>query len=436
MERFIEKQLFSWKNQQTRRPLLIRGARQIGKSYSVRKFGNEYFTNYVEIDFEFSPQLIDCFNDLDPHKICEKLSILTGVEIIEGETLLFLDEIQRSPNAIKALRYFFEKMPNLHIIGAGSLLEFTLESEMLEIPVGRIQYIYMKPFSFYEFCIALNENKLVKHLQENIEEVMPSPIHDRLNELIKKYSIIGGMPAVIEEYITTGDMIQCQRIQTSIVQTYRDDFGKYANKVKHKYLDKIFNYVSKSVGSKIKYSNIDKEIQSRELKEAFDLLEKAGILTRVKATSGDGLPLEAGVKERHFKSIFLDIGLMQNLCGYSGEIIQAEDILSVHRGAVAEQFVGQELLANMDPYQRPSLYYWIREAKSSNAEVDYLIQQGSTVVPIEVKSGTKGKLKSLNLFINQYGSSNAYVFSQREFYQDKEVRFYPFYSIGSLFFKF
>ncbi len=433
MHRNIDQTLVEWKNNPRRRPLLLRGARQVGKSYTVRDFGEKHFNNIVEIDFELSPQFINCFLTLNPEDINQKISILTRQDIFAGKTLLFFDEIQKCPQAIKALRYYFEKMPQLHVIGAGSLLDFVLESEKLEIPVGRVQYLFMKPMSFGEFCLAISENRLSEKLG-NVDflKTIDNSIHTHTINLLNKYYILGGMPAVVNEFRHSGNIRQCQYIQESITQTYRDDFGKYASHVKHKYLEKIFMSVPKMVGNKFKYSHVDKDIPSRALKEAVELLEKAGVLYRVKVVSGDGLPLEASAKQGHYKCIFLDIGLMQNLCGYSGDILQSNDILSIHNGAIAEQFVGAELIATTDPYIKPALFYWVREAKSSNAELDYCIAHGSKVVPIEVKSGSKGKLKSLNLFMNKYNTTKAVVISQRKYFRDEELLFLPLYSIENL----
>ncbi len=430
MHRDIDKTLIEWKNNPRRLPLLLRGARQVGKSYTVRAFGENHFDNLVEIDFELAPQFTGCFSNLDPAEINQKISILARQDIIAGKTLLFLDEIQKCPQAIKSLRYYFEKMPQLHIIAAGSLLEFALESEKLEVPVGRVQYLFMRPMSFGEFCTVINEDRLREQLGKvDFLRTIDDDLHTHAINLLNKYYLVGGMPAVVDEFRLSGNIRQCQHIQASINQTYRDDFGKYASRVKHRYLELVFMSVPKMVGDKFKYSHVDGDIPSRELKEAVELLEKAGVVNCVKATGGDGLPMEAGAKSRHFKYIFLDVGLMQNMCGYSGDIMQSNDILSVHRGAVAEQFVGTELMAAADPYSKPLLYYWVREAKNSCAELDYCIAHGSKVIPVEVKSGPRGKLKSLQLFMIKYNTSKAVVISQKKYYQDKEVLFLPLYAI-------
>jgi len=214
-------------------------------------------------------RLVTCFDTLEPKKIIEILSVLSKSDIIPGKTLLFLDEIQECPNAITALRYFYEQMPGLHVIGAGSLLEFVISQGNFRMPVGRIQYLYMKPLSFLEFLNAVGENRTRKIIENSAWDNLPSlTIHQHLISLIKKYSIIGGMPAVVSEYISTSNLDKCFQIQTIIIQTYRDDFGKYTSKVKYKYLEKIFFAVPKMIGRKFKYSHVDNSMQSRDLKKS------------------------------------------------------------------------------------------------------------------------------------------------------------------------
>jgi len=431
MLRDIDETLRAWKKEAHRYPLLVRGARQVGKSYSIIKFGENEFDNLVEVNFEQKPQYITCFDTLEPKKIVETLSVLSNSDITPGKTLLFLDEIQECPNAISALRYFYEQMPELHVIGAGSLLEFVISQENFRMPVGRIQYLYMKPLSFLEFLDTIGENRSRKIIETSSWDNLPSPaVHDHLISLIKKYSIIGGMPAVVSEYVSTSNLDKCFQIQTIIIQTYRDDFGKYASKVKHKYLDKIFFAVPKMIGRKFKYSHADSSMQSRDLKEALELLEQAGVVYRIKQTSGEGLPLEANAKEKHFKTAFLDIGLMQNICGISSDILLSpdENFIKVNEGAIAEQFTAQELLAYHDYYLVPSLYYWAREARNSNAEIDYIIPCTSSALPIEVKAGKTGTLRSMHIYLEKYHLSTGVRISQLFFNKTLPIISLTFYA--------
>ena len=431
MNRDIDTVLEAWKQDERRRPLLIRGARQVGKSYTIHAFGQKSFDDLVVINFEQRPEYRACFDSLDPEEITASISILAQKDFVPGRTLLFLDEIQECPRAITALRYFYEQMPHLHVIGAGSLLEFALASEGLRMPVGRIQYLYMPPLSFGEFLDAMGEHRSREFIQKAPAAVNPA-VHEHLISWVKKYMVLGGMPAVVSEYISSGNLNKCQQIQTAILQTYRDDFGKYANRAKHKYLQKVFYAVPRWVSTKFKYSRVDADIQSRDLKEALELLEQAGIVHRVKRTSGAGLPLEAAVKDRHFKVVFLDVGLMQNICGSTGDLLLAEDLMKINAGAVAEQFVAQELLAYQDSYQKASLYYWAREARNSSAEVDYLVACGPRVVPVEVKSGKTGTLRSMHLFLEQYTAPVGVRISTLPFHNNLPILSIPFYAIASL----
>jgi hypothetical protein len=434
MNRTIEKHFVAWKDGRNRLPLLVRGARQVGKSYIIESFGKKHFENLVTIDFDLYPHFADCFSgDLNPKRLVAEISVLSGQEIVAGKTLLFLDEIQQCPRAIQSLRYFHEKMPSLHVIGAGSLLEFALSAEEMRMPVGRIQYLFLYPLSFAEFLDASGQSQAVDRIvSQRADRPYPEAIHRHLLQQVKIYLAIGGMPAVVREFCSSGNMQLCARIQAGIVQTYRDDFGKYASRAGVVHLQKVFSSAPKMVGRKFKYSNVDDSINSRELKKALELLEKAGVVYRVKQTAGSGLPLEAGASERNFKVVFLDVGLMQNLCGLSGELLAASDILAVHAGAVAEQFIGQELKGHADPYLNPGLYYWAREARTSNAEVDYLVPMGSRILPLEVKAGKSGTLRSLHAFLKEYQAPLGIRISQANQEFSNSLLSVPLYAMGKL----
>jgi predicted AAA+ superfamily ATPase len=433
MKRDIEKILNQWKYESNRMPLMIRGARQVGKSYTITEFGKREFENLVTINFEQHPEYKNCFSTLIPKEIISTISVLNMSDIIPGKTLLFLDEIQECPRAITALRYFHEQMPELHVIGAGSLLDFVLSEKDSRMPVGRVQYLYMKPLSFLEFLDAAGENRS-REIIENTgwDSPVNTVVHDHLLSLVKKYAIVGGMPKATAEYISSGDLNRCHRIQSSIIQTYRDDFGKYSSMVKHKYLQKIFSAVPKMVGKKFKYSRVDDTIHSRNLKEAVELLEKAGVIYRVLKTHGRGLPLDVNADERHFKAVFLDTGLMQNICGLRSKTLVMEDFIEVNAGAVAEQFVAQELLAYQDEFDEPSLYYWAREERSSNAEVDYLVPCFSYALPVEVKAGKTGTLRSMHLFLEKYPCPVGVRVSRLPFNDNPPIISVPFYGVKKI----
>ncbi|MBC8321562.1 MAG: ATP-binding protein [Bacteroidetes bacterium] len=434
INRIIYRVLREWKEEINRKPLLIRGARQVGKSYIVEEFGKTEFSNYITLNFERNPEYKDIFTSLNPIEIIEKISLFTGKSVVKGKTLIFLDEIQECAQSIIALRYFYEEMPEQHIIGAGSLLEFALKTKGFKMPVGRIQYLYMHPLSFSEFIVAFGEKALNEYISkfENLSKI-PESLHIKLIELVRKYFVIGGMPAVVNEYIGSRNIIKCQKIQRSIIDTYTDDFGKYSSKSKFQYLQNVFYASASMIGQKFVYSKVDKHLKSRELKEALELLETAGIITRIKRSNGAGIPMEANVKSNYFKILFLDVGLLHNISGIQGESLIRADLASIFKGAIAEQFTGQELLVSQDFYKKPVLYYWTREAKNSNAEIDYLMEYSGEIIPIEVKSGNAGRMKSMIMFMDQFDSRMGLKISQSGLSETKNITSVPFYGVNAFF---
>lgn len=433
MRRNIEKELISWKLQKERYPLIVRGARQVGKSYLVESFGKTHFQNCITVNFEFQPQLKDCFKSLDPLEIINKLQLVIGAQIKEDNTLLFFDEIQECPQAIMSLRYFKEKMPKLAVIAAGSLLEFALRSPDFRMPVGRIHFLYLEPMSFSEFLDVSGSQRLKQFLSEiKLTDSIEDIIHKRLFGLFRIYLIVGGMPAVQKEYLESQDLMNCQKIQTALLETYRNDFGKYAKISQHQYLQKIFNSTPRLVGQRIKYSNIDAHTRSRDLKNALNLLALAGIIKPIYLSKASGLPLGAQINEQKFKLNFFDVGLMQNLCGLQARLSVEEDFMQINDGSVAEQFVGQELRAYFDKHQQSNLYFWAREKKGSQAEVDFVINIASNIFPVEVKAGKEGRLKSLRIFIEDKKAKLGIRFSQDKLSYYDKILSIPLYMIEQM----
>ena len=405
MKRLVENKLDEWKRNKRRKPLLIRGARQVGKTYIVRQFGKK-FKSFSEINFELLHDARDIFKaDLKPDRIIRDLSLLTETTIVSGETLLFLDEIQEAPEAIKALRYFFEFMPELHVIAAGSLLEFQIEK--IGVPVGRISMMYMYPLSFREFLTAGRNDKYLPVIDGIFKNRNINPaIHNRLLRLLGEYIAVGGMPEAVHCWIEANDFQECSLIHKSLVETYRQDFYKYAKKHQIKYIDRLFNEIPNMLGRKFKFSSISGECRKRELDPALDLLHKAGIIHKAYHTSGNGLPLAAEINHNRFKIIFLDIALSQTVLNMKNTqwiLNPLEQV--INKGAIAEAFAGQELIAGSNAAIKPQLFYWHREARSSNAEVDYLAVIKDAIIPIEIKSGKEGTLKSMKLFLEKHQHS-------------------------------
>src|SRR3990167_3648366 len=403
MDRYLMHHLVEWKENVRRMPLILRGPRQVGKSHLVEQFGKIHFKQMVTVNFDLSPELKRCFVDFSPTAILNQLELTLGVTIgTYADTLLFLDEIQECPQAIQALRYFKEQLPDLPVIAAGSLLEFVINQADFRMPVGRIQYLYLRPLCFEEYLAARGFEKLAVFLREaTIEEGIPEVIHQRLTQLLQEYLIIGGMPAAIVEFMATNRFQMTQAVQAALLATYRNDFGKYAKHTQHRYLQILFAKAPGLVGEHFKFAKVDAELRARELKPALSLLEMAGLVRCIYRTNGAGLPLISTRDELHYKLHFLDVGLMVKAAELPAELLLRQDFFAINRGALMEQFVGQELVAHMPPDELGALYYWSREQKGSQAEVDYVMAANGTLIPIEVKAGRTGRLKSLHLFLQE-----------------------------------
>ncbi len=441
MKRDIDQALIRWMSDPLRIPLLLRGARQIGKTYAVRQLAKTHFKNLVEINFELEPFYANCFQSLQPNTIINLIMDLNQQKIITGETLLFLDEAQECPQAIMALRYFKELMPELHVIAAGSLLEFVLNEENFSMPVGRVQYMYMHPLSFREYLHAAGYERLAHQItQVSFESPLNDIIHQKLLSLVREYLFTGGMPDAIKAYLETKKFIDVQYKQTILLNTYRNDFGKYAKQAQHKYLQKVFDKTPMLLGQQIKYHKIDEAMRSNELKNAILSLNHAGIVFTLYSTSASGLPLQALIQEKKFKLLFLDVGLIIRATQVTAYQLLNENLHLIHQGAIAEQLVGQELLAYQDCLLTPELYYWSRDVVGSQAEVDYVITQENHIIPIEVKSGSTGKMKSLTLFMQEKNLSlgiriSEVPLSKQTIQQNaitKEIISIPFYLISEL----
>ena len=433
MDRDIEKDLLQWKTSPLRAPLLLRGARQVGKSFIVEKFGRAQFEHCITLNFEQTPRASVCFNTLLPDKMIAAIELFAGIAIRPGRTLLFLDEIQECPSAIIALRYFKEQMPDLHIIGAGSLLEFTLNEEEFSFPVGRIQFLYLRPMSFGEFLTALGRTDLRNYLKTVTLENPPVPVaHEELLTLTREYMALGGMPAVISAYLQTKSLYQAQDVQSDILTAYRRDFGKYAKKTKHKSLQLLFEKAPGLIGHWFKYTNVDPEAPSRDVKEAVKLLCLAGLLYPVFHTAAGALPLAAMQNEKKFKVLFLDVGLVKRACGLDTALLFTEDLLLINQGVLTEQFVGGELLALLERKEAGTLFFWNREEKRSSAEVDFIVPVDGKIIPIEVKSGGTGRLKSLKALMAEKNFRLGVRISSAPLELRDQILSIPFYLIAEL----
>ncbi len=400
IQRTAEKFLAEWLRKDTRKPLVLRGARQVGKSTLVRQFAQKNGLVLNEVNLERHLRLDDVFKTTDVQSICRELEAITGRDIKGIGRILFLDEVQATPHALMALRYFLEEMPDVPIIAAGSLLEFTLADHAFSMPVGRIEYYHLHPVSFSEFVNALDP-ALLRYLSELTPFSPPPDIaHQKLTQLQRQFFFVGGMPEAVAIYQKDKSLASVAEVHRSIIGTYQDDFAKYARRNDLLLLQKVLAFIPRSLGKKIKFSTIDKEQRSAKIKETVDLLAKARVCHKVCHSHCNGLPLHAESNDSVYKLLFLDIGLVNHICGLDWTAISAMDEQQlVNEGGLAEQFVGQHLVDLSQGLEAPQLQYWLREGKTSNAELDYVISRGNWIIPVEVKAGKSGSLKSLHQFM-------------------------------------
>ncbi len=441
-KRIVDKYLLEWKNSEDHKPLLIRGARQVGKSTAVRELGKD-FKYFVEINLEKQTSFKDCFTkDINVKQTCAMLSALTSIPIVPNQTLLFIDEIQECQNAIMSLRYFYEDYPELHVVAAGSLLEFALQ-ELPSFGVGRIRSLYMYPFSFDEFLLAQGLDIQCEYKNGIKDTPIPLPIHNALVQQLRSYYYVGGMPAVVNEWVKTQDYLSCARIQTEILDTYQDDFSKYKSRISPDLLRQVLRSVSMQSGSKFVFSQVSDGIHSSVIREALNLLSLAGLILPVTHTSANGFPLGAEANNSYVKYLFFDIGLMQHMLSMPVEqTLLSSDIDFVNKGALSEVFVGLEYVKYKDYHQKPELYYWQSTTKSGNAEVDYIIAHNGEVTPVEVKANTKGSMQSLYFFMRKKKLVNSFRVSLENFshftYKDPEedidrhIFVRPLYAVASI----
>ncbi|MEZ4987620.1 MAG: AAA family ATPase [Saprospiraceae bacterium] len=431
--RTIDHALHTWKEDLDRKPLLIRGARQVGKSSSVRNLG-EQFDNFLEVNFEEMPRLKQLFErDLNPHRITEALSVYFGKPIQSGNTLLFFDEIQTCPAAISSLRFFYEKMPDLHLVAAGSLLEFALHS-LPSYGVGRVRSLFMYPFSFDEFLNAIGENVLVLAKQKaNFDQPLETILHDKLLDYLRFFLLIGGMPESVAFYVKHRQLHKSQQVLDDIYTALRADFTKYKDTVPPNRLRMVFESVVQQAGAKFIYAKAVDNTSHYHIKEALDLLNMAGWVIPVTHTAANGLPLGAEANFKKRKMLLLDTGIFQRILGLDiSDSLLGDSMSSIHQVALAEQFWGLEYLKYANPWSPPSLYYWHREAASANAEVDYIISQGNKILPVEVKSSGSGRMQSLRQFLIEKKQAFGFRFSTENFSSYESIKCFPLYAISNI----
>lgn len=430
--RTVDAELLKWKADLQHKPLLVRGARQVGKSSAVRNLGKN-FKYFLEINFEKNKNAQLVFEgDLSPKRICNDLSALFLTPIIPGETLLFLDEIQSCKNAIQSLRFFYEDYPELHVIAAGSLLEFALKN-LSSFGVGRIRSMFMYPFSFDEFLLAQGYSGLLEAKKgASPEKPLSEPLHNKLVEQIRYFYLTGGMPAAVKIWIEKQNYKDCKSVHNDIILSYFDDFAKYHKRVDPHLLRNTLNAVAVNIGSKFKYTSVGEGYDAKQVKTALEMLTMAGLIIPVTHTSSNGQPLGYETNEKIRKFIFLDTALLLNL-----HQLKVEDILIstpvdfVNKGNLAEMFVGLELVKYSDCYSKSDLFFWQREEQKTQAEVDYVVIRNGVLTPVEVKAGTRGSMQSLNIFLEKKNLSIGIRCSLEPFSRYTNIEVFPLYAISN-----
>ncbi len=398
LNRECKKRLQEWITSLRRKPLVLRGARQVGKSTLVEAFAKEAGLRLVTVNCEKNRQLDRVFESLDLGRILPELEAVADQGPIRADSLLFLDEIQATPHALQALRYFYEERRDLAVIAAGSLLEFALSRHSFSMPVGRVRYLHMGPLTFREFTQAL-EPDLVGHLSRLcFEAALPDTAHARLCSLQRRYLYVGGMPEAVAAFKETGSLAEAADVHREIVETYIDDFAKYAQDRDLVLLQRVFSSVPRLLGQKIKYVNLAPGERAAVVRRMIDLLVKAQVVLPVFHSHCSGIPLGADIDDSVFKLAFLDVGLANHLCGLAWNAISDIDNKRlVNEGGMAEQFAAQELA--WQGAGKPALTYWHREGRRGNAEVDFTFAAGAMIYPVEVKAGKSGTLKSIQQFV-------------------------------------
>ena len=448
MKRTCIKYLQNWLKLSGRQPLVIRGARQVGKTWIVRHLAEIEGKTLIEINLEKKPHLASAFASNEPEIILKRLGLALEMRIDPSNSIIFIDEIQADPRIFAKLRWFAEDMPELPVIAAGSLLEFVLSSHEISMPVGRITYMYLEPLSFEEFLLAIGRDILAQGLKEFVwEEGIDDVTHNKLMNIFKEYLIIGGMPAAVSSWVIDGSLSVISRVHADILKTYKEDFNKYGGRISAELLTEVIEAVPSYLGEKFVYSKASSSARIEQIKKAFNLLCQARVCHKVSAVSANGVPLKAEELPLYFKAIFLDVGLCSSALKLSlVDILELAELDLINSGGVAEQVVGQLLRTIFPFYEDPESYYWVSTKRGTSAEVDYVMQHGRNVIPIEVKAGTTGRLKSLHrlmylkkkLPVAVRISSGLPVVSQIDVkdHEDNQItyqlRSLPFYLIGEL----
>lgn len=427
MKRKIIEKLVEWKNSADRKPLVLQGARQIGKTYIVNTFGAEYYSNVLYCNFEKEQGLKDFFSDLNPFNILRKLGAFKRKEVVPGATLIIFDEIQACPEALTSLKYFCEEAREYHIISMGSLLGVSVHRKQYSFPVGKVDFLDMYPMDFEEFLMATDNEFLIDEIKRCYVENLPMdlPFHEQAMELYKTYLFVGGMPEVVEEYVKSGNFELIRIKQLAILSSYFDDMGKYNSESEIPKTKLVYKNISTQLSKenkKFAYSKVKIGGRSSEFEKAIEWLGLAGIACQLYRVEQIKLPLKAYQSLTDFKFYMNDVGL----CVASQDLLP-QDILFEHpdlndfKGGLAENYVNTQMVAN-----GLKGYYW---TSGNSAEVDFVTRLGGNIIPIEVKSGENTRSRSLNEYMTKFSPEYAIRVSAKNFGFEKNIKSVPLYAV-------
>ncbi len=401
--RYAREHVLAWRSDPARQPLLVHGARHVGKTHLIVNTGQDFFGNLVRIDFERDPELDQLFACQSPREICELLELRLNERIEPGSTLLFLDEIQLAPRAAAALGRFAAELPELHVVAAGSLPALAPGTGALAAPTRRLDHFHLGPMAFDEFLYAIGQSRMGALLAIlRVGEPLPDATHAELTRLARQYLCVGGMPSVVAARANGGSLHDCAETQRAVAADLRDNFGRWGGRFDPVRVSAVFNRLPARVGSRFTYAALVPGGRGRDLKPILDALCEARICSRVPYARCTEVPLGSATSPRQFRLLLLDVGLLAEASGLNlADLEQASDILAVRGGALCRQFVGQHLLHSKTPLFEPELHCWGREARTSLAEVDYVLAESGHVIPVAIRTGKTGTLRALHHFVHE-----------------------------------
>lgn len=402
MKRAASGELSAWLEGDGRKPLIIRGARQVGKTWLVRDLALASGLDLVEVNFEQKPLAARWFESHDPRQILGELSLTFGREVASGKSLLFLDEIQAGRGVLASLRWIAEQLPGLAVVAAGSLLDLALADAAARVPVGRVSYLHLEPMGFPEFLQAHGQDRLLLALSSwSPGDELSSAAHAIATSWFERFVMVGGMPAVVAADVERGDPRECRRLQGDLITTFRDDFARYTGRMDALILDYVLLAATSMLGRKFVAARVGEGVKQHQASRALDLLCQARLCHRVLHSAANGIPLGGEVNPRRRKVLLLDVGLVHGLLGTpAGSTFPRWTSFATQvRGQLTEQVAGQQLRqVQARPGHAPELYYWQREGGRAG-EIDFVLQCGARIVPVELKAGAAGAMKSLHQFM-------------------------------------